>query len=346
MGDAVMKAHEYIKEICDMQEELAAKANVQKTKYEVPPPAGVYETLKAKYYDALAQAKRTEGKLARAEAVDALKKKALTETIPDPKAEGRGGAGGVRDGVARPGAARGSRPDSQRHSTGRARQRHASADRLRGGRASPGARVGDVPARRDAGHDHRDPGNRTRRAAGRRVGGRVFEEVHARLLLPSVLGGRVPADSRPGPSRDRARSLGRAERQPGVACAGRFSLHHPHHFRHPGVERLELDGECMRATLGLMAAGVPISNPVAGISVGLVKEGDRYVLLTDIIGDEDHYGDMDFKISGDAERHHRHPVGPQDPRDQRGNCPRHARSVAYGPDRDLAQDAGGDQPAA
>lgn len=52
------------------------------------------------------------------------------------------------------------------------------------------------------------------------------------------------------------------------------------------------------ATLGLMAAGVPISNPVAGISVGLVLEGDKWVLLTDIIGDEDHYGDMDFKIAG------------------------------------------------
>ena len=52
------------------------------------------------------------------------------------------------------------------------------------------------------------------------------------------------------------------------------------------------------ATLGLMAAGVPISNPVAGISVGLVKEPDRYVLLTDIIGDEDHFGDMDFKVAG------------------------------------------------
>ncbi len=52
------------------------------------------------------------------------------------------------------------------------------------------------------------------------------------------------------------------------------------------------------ATLGLMAAGVPISNPVAGISVGLVKEAEKWVLLTDIIGDEDHYGDMDFKIAG------------------------------------------------
>jgi polyribonucleotide nucleotidyltransferase len=52
------------------------------------------------------------------------------------------------------------------------------------------------------------------------------------------------------------------------------------------------------ATLGLMAAGVPITNPVAGISVGLVENGDEFTLLTDIIGDEDHFGDMDFKIAG------------------------------------------------
>jgi polyribonucleotide nucleotidyltransferase len=52
------------------------------------------------------------------------------------------------------------------------------------------------------------------------------------------------------------------------------------------------------ATLGLMAAGVPITNPVAGISVGLVQEDEKWVLLTDIVGDEDHFGDMDFKIAG------------------------------------------------
>ncbi|NBY02539.1 MAG: polyribonucleotide nucleotidyltransferase, partial [Planctomycetes bacterium] len=51
-------------------------------------------------------------------------------------------------------------------------------------------------------------------------------------------------------------------------------------------------------TLALMDAGVPITNPVAGISIGLVKEKDKYSLLTDIMGDEDHYGDMDFKIAG------------------------------------------------
>ncbi len=52
------------------------------------------------------------------------------------------------------------------------------------------------------------------------------------------------------------------------------------------------------ATLSLMDAGVPLEQPVAGISIGLVKEGDRYVLLTDIMGDEDHFGDMDFKVAG------------------------------------------------
>src|SRR5262249_44267956 len=51
-------------------------------------------------------------------------------------------------------------------------------------------------------------------------------------------------------------------------------------------------------TLSLMDAGVPITDPVAGISIRLVKEGDKFTLLTDIMGDEDHYGDMDFKVAG------------------------------------------------
>ncbi|MBI3667994.1 MAG: polyribonucleotide nucleotidyltransferase, partial [Acidobacteria bacterium] len=52
------------------------------------------------------------------------------------------------------------------------------------------------------------------------------------------------------------------------------------------------------ATLTLMDAGVPIKAPVAGIAMGLVKEGDKYAILTDIAGAEDHYGDMDFKVAG------------------------------------------------
>jgi polyribonucleotide nucleotidyltransferase len=55
------------------------------------------------------------------------------------------------------------------------------------------------------------------------------------------------------------------------------------------------------ATLALMDAGVPITAPVAGIAMGLVKEGDDFAILTDIAGAEDHYGDMDFKVAGTRE---------------------------------------------
>jgi polyribonucleotide nucleotidyltransferase len=51
-------------------------------------------------------------------------------------------------------------------------------------------------------------------------------------------------------------------------------------------------------TLALMDAGVPLKSPVAGVAMGLVKEGDRFAVLSDIAGEEDHYGDMDFKVAG------------------------------------------------
>ena len=54
------------------------------------------------------------------------------------------------------------------------------------------------------------------------------------------------------------------------------------------------------ASLALMDAGVPVRAPVAGIAMGLVKEGDRFAVLSDILGDEDHLGDMDFKVAGSA----------------------------------------------
>ena len=54
------------------------------------------------------------------------------------------------------------------------------------------------------------------------------------------------------------------------------------------------------ASLAMMDAGVPLTAPVAGIAMGLVKDGDRFAVLTDILGDEDHLGDMDFKVAGTA----------------------------------------------
>jgi polyribonucleotide nucleotidyltransferase len=54
------------------------------------------------------------------------------------------------------------------------------------------------------------------------------------------------------------------------------------------------------ASLSLMDAGVPLKSPVAGIAMGLIKDNDRFAVLSDIIGDEDHLGDMDFKVAGTA----------------------------------------------
>ena len=52
------------------------------------------------------------------------------------------------------------------------------------------------------------------------------------------------------------------------------------------------------ASLALFDSGIPLKGAVAGVAMGLVKEGDDYAILTDIAGAEDHYGDMDFKVAG------------------------------------------------
>ena len=71
-------------------------------------------------------------------------------------------------------------------------------------------------------------------------------------------------------------------------------------------EILESNGSSSMATvcggsLALMDAGVPLKKPVAGIAMGLIKEEDEYMVLSDILGDEDHLGDMDFKVAGTAD---------------------------------------------
>ncbi len=72
------------------------------------------------------------------------------------------------------------------------------------------------------------------------------------------------------------------------------------------AETLESNGSSSMATvcggcLSLMDAGVPVKAPVAGIAMGLIKEGEKVAILTDILGDEDHLGDMDFKVAGSAD---------------------------------------------
>ena len=82
----------------------------------------------------------------------------------------------------------------------------------------------------------------------------------------------------------------------------------PNHNAYPYVVRvvseiLESNGSSSMATvcgssLSMMDAGVPLAEPVAGIAMGLIKDGSKYAVLSDILGDEDHLGDMDFKVAG------------------------------------------------
>ena len=102
-----------------------------------------------------------------------------------------------------------------------------------------------------------------------------------------------------GPSRDWPRRAGRA-------CAVRpccpIETDWPYTMRVVS-DILESNGSSSMATvcgasLSLMDAGVPLKASVAGVAMGLVKEGEDYAVLTDIAGAEDHYGDMDFKVAG------------------------------------------------
>jgi polyribonucleotide nucleotidyltransferase len=298
MAQAIATAHDYIRQICEMQEELAAKAGSVKKQYEMRAPDGVLDTLRAKYYDALNTAKRTEGKLARAEACAAVKTQAVAELIPDPKADGAITAEAFASAwesletrVIRDQILSGTRPDGR--SNTKLRAISCKVDLLPRVHGSALFQRGETQAlvtvTLGTGRDEQ------------RVDG-LIEEYSQKFMLHYYFPPFSVGECRPirGPGRREIGHGALAERsvKPVLPDPDAF----PYTIRVIS-DILESNGSSSMAsvcgaTLGLMSAGVPISNPVAGISVGLVKESDRYVLLTDIIGDEDHFGDMDFKVAG------------------------------------------------
>ena len=92
--------------------------------------------------------------------------------------------------------------------------------------------------------------------------------------------------------------------------------------------------------LALMDAGVPLKAPVAGVAMGLVmnEQTGKWAVLSDIAGAEDHYGDMDFKVAGTRDGHHRAADGHQGRRHHDGHHAQGARAGAQGPARDPRQD--------
>jgi polyribonucleotide nucleotidyltransferase len=298
MAEALLEGHRLVRQLCDLQQELIDKVGTKKKEFVPPPDNGLAGSLRERFYNELKSAKQTEGKQARAEAVSQLKERAKAELIPDPKAEGAPDANAfgtawhdLEQKVVRDLILSGTRPDGRDGKTLRAIS--CAVDLLPRVHGSALFQRGETQAlvtiTLGTGRDEQ------------RVDG-LFEEYSKRFMLdynfPSFSVGEV----RP------IRGPGRREIGHGMLAERSVNPVLPDHDEFPYTIRvisdiLESNGSSSMAsvcaaTLGLMAAGVPITNPVAGISTGLVKEGDKWTLLTDIIGDEDHYGDMDFKIAG------------------------------------------------
>jgi ribonuclease PH len=99
-------------------------------------------------------------------------------------------------------------------------------------------------------------------------------------------------------SRDRPRPPGQARAAGRAAVARGVQLLDARRLGNHRVQRLQSMASVCGGSLALMDAGVPLKAHVAGIAMGLIKEGNRFAVLTDILGDEDHLGDMDFKVAG------------------------------------------------
>jgi polyribonucleotide nucleotidyltransferase len=298
MLEAIEVAHGYVRELCELQQELVDKLGVKKSDFVSPPNDGIYDRLASSFYGRLKDAKSTQGKHARADAVAQVKSQALLEIIPVPTAEGATPVDSfskawhkLEERVVRDSILGGVRSDGRDNKT--LRQITCEVDLLPCVHGSALFQRGETQAlitvALGTGRDEQ------------RVDGLV-EEYSKRFMLDYNFPSFSVGECRP------IRGPGRREIGHGMLAERSVNPVLPDHDEFPYTIRvisdiLESNGSSSMAsvcgaTLGLMAAGVPITNPVAGISTGLVKEGDKWVLLTDIIGDEDHYGDMDFKIAG------------------------------------------------
>jgi polyribonucleotide nucleotidyltransferase len=306
MLQAIEEAHRHIRTICEMQDELVRKAGKPKKEYVLADYSGLRDRLTRGYFAELRAAKALAGKQERGQAVKALRERAKAEIAPsEPAATARAGdAGGFSDvdfahvwhaleeQAVRQNILDGKRPDGRDYTS--LRPIHCDVDLLPRVHGSALFQRGETQAlitiTLGTGKDEQ------------RIDGLV-DEYSKKFMLDYYFPSYSVGEVRPirGPGRREIGHGALAERsvKPVLPDPDVF----PYTIRVIS-DILESNGSSSMAsvcgaTLGLMAAGVPIANPVAGISVGLVKQSEQHwVLLTDIIGDEDHYGDMDFKIAG------------------------------------------------
>ncbi|MBV9167258.1 MAG: polyribonucleotide nucleotidyltransferase [Solirubrobacterales bacterium] len=305
--DALDIAHEEIKKLCALQRELAEKAGKQKLEVQaaqVDPE--LYEQIKSTHGEQLAAATQVVDKLDRQAATKAVEERVLEEHAPAPSSgEGAASAGYlerraavqlafdkleqtlIRERIAvhkkRPDGRSAEEIRSISIEVGLAPRAHGSALFTRGQTQALSA-VALGTTREEMRLD----------TLGLETSKRYFHHYN---FPPFSVG---EAGFMRGPKR---RDIGHgalAERAlvPMVPSQEEF----PYTIRVVS-DILESNGSSSMASvcgssLSLMDAGVPIKRPVAGIAMGLIKEGDEYVVLTDIAGVEDHLGDMDFKVAG------------------------------------------------
>jgi polyribonucleotide nucleotidyltransferase len=299
--DALDIAHGEIKKLCALQLELAEKAGKPKIEVEVPEvDSQLYEQIKASHGAALDAATRVEEKLERQEACSTVEEQVLGQYAGDPEAEDYGQRRAavqlafdklektlIRERI----AVQKKRPDGRTSDeiralsieVGVAPRTHGSALFTRGQTQALSA-VALGTTREEMRLD----------TLGLETAKRYFHHYN---FPPFSVG---EAGFMRGPKR---RDIGHgalAERAlvPMIPSQDEF----PYTIRVVS-DILESNGSSSMASvcgssLSLMDAGVPIKRTVAGIAMGLIKEGDDYIILTDIAGVEDHLGDMDFKVAG------------------------------------------------
>jgi polyribonucleotide nucleotidyltransferase len=298
MADAIAKSHQLIRQVCDMQQELVDKVGVVPRAFEGPEPDERVAQLAAKYGSVLKEAKLTTGKQSRSDAVAAVRQQVLQDLMPGDGADDALQSAWMETAwyalerqVVRELLLAGTRPDGRDTTT--LRPIECAVDILPRVHGSALFQRGETQALISV---------TLGTARDEQKVDSLFEEYSKKFMLDYNFPPFSVGEVRPirGPGRREIGHGALAERSVNPVLPGPEDF--PYTIRVIS-DILESNGSSSMAsvcgaTLGLMAAGVPISNPVAGISVGLVKERERYVLLTDIIGDEDHFGDMDFKIAG------------------------------------------------
>ncbi len=303
--DALDIAHSEIKKLCGAMQELADKAGKEKIEVEAPKiDEALVEEIRASHGQALVDAIATDGKLERYEAIDVVKDEVVAKYAPesgsgeaDParKAEVRAAIDQIeKETIRKAIAVDKKRPDGRAQDEIRpieceveiAPRVHGSALFTRG-ETQILSNVALGTTRMDMRLD----------TLGLATTKRFWHHYN---FPPFSVG---EAGFMRGPKR---RDIGHgalAERAllPSIPDEEEF----PYVIRVVS-ETLESNGSSSMgsvcaSSMALQAAGVPVAAPVAGVAMGLIKEGDDYIVLTDIAGVEDHLGDMDFKVAGTAE---------------------------------------------